>query len=636
MNRRFKFIGVIAAATLGTAALAGCDPNQANSLISQAAHDASQIASEANSSPSAGSTTTSTSGQSMSYSFQTLNDPGDTTFNQLLGISSKGIIAGYFGSGMAGHPNKGYRVSEHADTDFVTENFPGAVQTQVIGVNDNDLTVGFFSTMNNSNNMNANAGFYRINGYYHDVVFPTSDNANPSVNQLLGVNDNSTAVGFYTDSKGNNHGYEYCIQTHKFTTITVSGEGATSVTVAGINNHGDVVGFFTGSGGAQDAFLRTDGGTQTVLAYPGATMTQAFGVNDSGEVVGTYTVGTGSSAMTHGFTWTASGSFHALDDPNGVGATTVNGVNDQGQIVGFYTDSAGNTDGMLATPSSGQSDTMPSAGGSSSMPSASASASASMSSSSSMTGSMMSSGEQLTLHTMPQGTVTLSEGSNGTLQAQVNIMGLTPGSQHVVEIDRANSNDPDIQFQPLTVGSNGAANATLYSNASANEIPSGGYFIIRLGASTSDANRTAEGSEPIAEAGPLSGNGSQQLQLNGVDVSASGQNQGQLTAVVIVTFNASAQTLTVVLTASGLTPGAHTLQLDSGSCQSQGSKLGTLSDFQADSNGNISSQSRTMTGVTSAPSSGSWYANLLQGNSGSIMDNGSPTLDYRPLMCANG
>jgi len=635
MNRRFKFIGVIAAATLGTAALAGCDPNQANSLISQAAHDASQIASEANASSSAGTTSTSTtsSGQSMSYSFKTLNDSADSTFNQLLGISSKGIIAGYFGSGTAGHPNKGYRLSEHADTDFVSENFPGAVQTQVIGINDNDLTVGFFSTMNNSNNMNANAGFYRVNGYYHDVVFPTSDNANPSVNQLLGVNDNDTAVGFYTDSKGNNHGYKYCIQTHTFTTITVSGEGATSVTVAGINNHGDVVGFFTGSGGAQEAFLITVGGRQTVLSYPGATMTQAFGVNDYGEVVGTYTVGTGSSAMTHGFTWTASGGFHALDDPNGVGATTVNGVNDQGQIVGFYTDSAGNTDGMLATPTSGQSDSMPSAGGSSSMPSASASAS--MTSSSTSSGSM-SSGEQLTLHTMPQGTVTLSESSNGTLQAQVSVMGLTPGSQHVVEIDRANSNDPDIQFQTLVVGSNGSANVTLSSNASPNEIPSGGYFVIRLGASTSDENRSALASEPIAVAGPLSGNGSQQLPLSGVNVNANGQTQGQLTATVVVIFNASAETITVTLTASGLTPGAHTVQLDSGSCQSQGSSLGTMSDFEADSNGYISNQTRTMTGVTSAPSSGSWYVNLLEGDSGSIMANGSPALSFRPLLCANG
>ena len=40
------------------------------------------------------------------YTFQTLNDNRDPTFNQLLGINDSGLISGYFGSGMAGHPNK--------------------------------------------------------------------------------------------------------------------------------------------------------------------------------------------------------------------------------------------------------------------------------------------------------------------------------------------------------------------------------------------------------------------------------------------------------------------------------------------------------------------------------------------------
>ena len=42
--------------------------------------------------------------------------------------------------------------------------------------------------------------------------------------------------------------------------------------------------------------------------------------------------------------------FTTLDDPNGVGTTTLNGINDLGQIVGLYVDSHGNTDGLLATP----------------------------------------------------------------------------------------------------------------------------------------------------------------------------------------------------------------------------------------------------------------------------------------------
>jgi hypothetical protein len=42
------------------------------------------------------------------YSFSTLNNSNDPTFNQLLGLNAHGVIAGYFGSGAAGHPNKGY------------------------------------------------------------------------------------------------------------------------------------------------------------------------------------------------------------------------------------------------------------------------------------------------------------------------------------------------------------------------------------------------------------------------------------------------------------------------------------------------------------------------------------------------
>jgi hypothetical protein len=74
----------------------------------------------------------------------------------------------------------------------------------------------------------------------------------------------------------------------------------------------------------------------------------AFGVNDGDEVVGAYTVGTGDNAASHGFIWSPGFGFQNVDDPNGVGATTLNGVNDRGTIVGFYTDSAGNTDGLLA------------------------------------------------------------------------------------------------------------------------------------------------------------------------------------------------------------------------------------------------------------------------------------------------
>lgn len=289
------------------------------------------------------------------YQFTTLNNANDLTFNQLLGINNNGHIAGYLGSGAAGHPNKGYLLRlPYGQGNYQDLNFPGSVQTQVTGLNDRGVQVGFWSTQNTANMTNNNFGFYLRNGQFHSADFPTGDNASPPVDQLLGVNDHDVAVGFYTNGQGSNRGYEYNIITHRFGRVlkpgAPGGTAGPSLTAAAINNRGDVAGFYNNSAGVTVAFLKYGDGRFLTLAVPGASMTQAFGVNDSGEVVGAYTVGTGSSAVMHGFTWRPGHGFTTVDDPHGVGTTTINGVNDRGDLVGFYTDSAGNTDGMLAMP----------------------------------------------------------------------------------------------------------------------------------------------------------------------------------------------------------------------------------------------------------------------------------------------
>src|SRR5260370_5683609 len=110
------------------------------------------------------------------FKFQDITNADDPTFNQELGINNAGVIAGYFGSGAAGHPNKSYTVVRPYNTqlDFTNENFPGSVQTQVIGINNRDglgfdrvfrgTTVGFWSNMNNANMVNNNFGFVNIGG----------------------------------------------------------------------------------------------------------------------------------------------------------------------------------------------------------------------------------------------------------------------------------------------------------------------------------------------------------------------------------------------------------------------------------------------------------------------------------------
>jgi hypothetical protein len=356
LSRRGRQIGGIAIAVVGSgliAGLAGCRPVSvaANSGPSHGGQSATSGGHQTTSSAtsSSGTTSTTTSLGNGAYSFTTLDNPADPTFNQLLGFSNHGIIAGYLGSGAAGHPNKGYvLVRTRGGFRIMNENFPGATQTQVTGLNDGGVTVGFWSDMNTANQQNDNFGFYWLHGRFHNVNFPTRDNATPPVNQLLGVNDQDVAVGFYNDAKGNSHGYTYGIRGGWFRPVTI--KGASSVTAAAINNSDDVAGFFTNAKGATDALLRTGGGRTYTLAYPGASMTQALGVNDFREVVGVYTAGTGNNAVTHGFTWTPGRGFKTVNDPQGAGGTTVNGVNDSGDIVGFYTDGAGNTDGFAAVP----------------------------------------------------------------------------------------------------------------------------------------------------------------------------------------------------------------------------------------------------------------------------------------------
>jgi hypothetical protein len=281
------------------------------------------------------------------YRFETLDNNRDVTFNQLLGINNEGTIAGYFGSGAAGHPNKGYQLfPRYGQGNYVSENFPGSVQTQVTGLNDRGVTVGFWSSMNNASMVNDNTGFWERHGLFHNADFPTGDGATPAVDQLLGVNDGDIAVGFWTDAQGNNHGYTVNINSGRFNPVTDPRSPGASLTAAAINSWGDIAGFYTSPAtGNTDGFLKAHG-KFTDLAVPGASSTMALGVNDRGEVVGTYTVGT---AM-HGFTWSSRCGFRTVDDPHGLGTTTINGVNDAGDLVGFYVDAAGNTDGMLAVP----------------------------------------------------------------------------------------------------------------------------------------------------------------------------------------------------------------------------------------------------------------------------------------------
>jgi hypothetical protein len=276
------------------------------------------------------------------YTFTTLDDQADPTFNQLLGINSHNVISGYFGSGMPGHPNKGYLLSPpYGQANYTNENFPGSTQTQVTGLNNLGDTSGFWVTANGTNH-----GFIEWNGVFTSYNDPNTPHMAGSVNQILGINNSGEAVGFYNDKNGHAHAFRLNQGTGKFAAINVPG---TSVTATGVNTAGDVVGIST-TGGVTSSWLKI-GSSLTAFQFPGGSDTQAFGINSKNQIVGSYLDGSG---VMHGFVLTnpmgPTSHWQSIDDPNGVGSTLVNGINTAGDLVGFYTDAAGNTDGMLATP----------------------------------------------------------------------------------------------------------------------------------------------------------------------------------------------------------------------------------------------------------------------------------------------
>jgi probable HAF family extracellular repeat protein len=286
---------------------------------------------------------------------QTLDNPGRPVFNQLLGINNAGEIVGYDGANQQGFPNKGYSLTiQSGKAVYQGENYPGSLQTQVTGINNAGLTVGF-----ETDAAGNSAGFVDNNGRFTLAVDPNA----PAVNGVLtenfgGVNDLGQVAGFYAaDANGDDQGFVYDSKSGTFTDLNFNDPGITSVTATDVNDKGWISGFMTQNGSTM-GFIDENGklltlSGQTIAALAHASDVQVLGLNNVGMAVGSYVVGNNN---TEGFIYDmANGNLTTVVDPNAVkpslgnSMTVLNGINDLNQIVGFYQDSTGNTNGLLVT-----------------------------------------------------------------------------------------------------------------------------------------------------------------------------------------------------------------------------------------------------------------------------------------------
>jgi PEP-CTERM motif-containing protein len=263
------------------------------------------------------------------FNVQTVQYPTDPTFTQLLGINNSGKIAGFHGATTA----SGFTLT--LPGAFTTENYPAAMQTMVTGINSAGSTVGIYVDAGGTTH-----GFTDIGG-----TFKTVDQGGTVFNQGLGINASNTTVGYSSaiDPAGMIGQTAYSQSGGVFTNINALLPSNQNSQAVGINNAGDVVGFYMPTSTTSLGFEDIGGSIKTIDPF-GSSFTQALGINNEGEIVGFYTDAGG---VQHGYT-DVNGLFESFD-PTGSTSTTINGLNDIGQIVGFYTDANDNTIGFVGT-----------------------------------------------------------------------------------------------------------------------------------------------------------------------------------------------------------------------------------------------------------------------------------------------
>jgi probable HAF family extracellular repeat protein len=176
------------------------------------------------------------------------------------------------------------------------------------------------------------AGFLLDDGRFRTIEVPGSQ----VVTEPTGINDRGEIVGYYGDANLTQQAFRRD-RRGRYETIRVPGAAITAALE--INERGQIAGTYSDTG----TFLREpparprgfvlDRGRFIRLDMPGAALTSAFSINDRGQVVGEYIDAEGRN---HGFLWQR-GRFRTIDVP-GAEDTSVVDINDGGQIVGLYGD----------------------------------------------------------------------------------------------------------------------------------------------------------------------------------------------------------------------------------------------------------------------------------------------------------
>jgi hypothetical protein len=181
------------------------------------------------------------------------------------------------------------------------------------------------------------------------LTFTYSDvkaNSTAQETDTYAVNNAGVIAGDYVDSAGVQHGM--ILAKKKLTTVDnkacAASTGSAGIAFYGINSAGVAAGWCTAASSGNPIAFTWAKGKFTAVAYPKALETEATGINDKGEVTGFYLDSAGSQ---HGFL--KNGKKYTSIDVKGETTADAWGINNAGQITVYAINSAGDYDSFLLT-----------------------------------------------------------------------------------------------------------------------------------------------------------------------------------------------------------------------------------------------------------------------------------------------
>ncbi|KAJ3394920.1 hypothetical protein HDU84_005855 [Entophlyctis sp. JEL0112] len=216
---------------------------------------------------------------------------------------------------------------------------------QLLGINNLNTVVGYFGSGETGH---PNQGYILKSPNYLTNI-TNANYPNSAQTQQIGINDNGVTCGFYADNAGNNFGFVYSGGTYTSVTHPNTGNGTVNQ-LLGLNL-GYAVGFYTDGSGANHGYSYNIATATFASVTPPSSFncasTTATSTNGNGDVVGFC-----ETAMNTTISFYVNSGNYVMFQVPGSTNTQAFGINELQTVVGSYVDAAGDTHGFVATMTS--------------------------------------------------------------------------------------------------------------------------------------------------------------------------------------------------------------------------------------------------------------------------------------------